>query len=86
MLKYFWAGDPFQKLVRDRSKDFKLEVRFESQAVVALQEAREAYLFGLFEDTNIATEPFQLSACFSLLYKTPDGILFALGQVHVFWK
>jgi len=45
---------PFQKLVRDISQDFKLEVRFEPNAVVALQEACEAYLVGLFEDTNLA--------------------------------
>ena len=29
------------------------DVRFQSQAVLALQEASEAYLVGLFEDTNL---------------------------------
>jgi histone H3 len=29
------------------------DVRFQSQAVLALQEATEAYLVGLFEDTNL---------------------------------
>lgn len=31
----------------------KQEVRFQSQAILALQEAAEAYLVGLFEDTNL---------------------------------
>ncbi len=29
------------------------DLRFQSQAVLALQEAAEAYLVGLFEDTNL---------------------------------
>ena len=29
------------------------DLRFQSSAVVALQEASEAYLVGLFEDTNL---------------------------------
>ncbi|KAJ8023357.1 histone H3, embryonic [Holothuria leucospilota] len=33
--------------------DFKTELRFQSSAVMALQEASEAYLVGLFEDTNL---------------------------------
>lgn len=33
--------------------DSKQDVRFQSQAVLALQEAAEAYLVGLFEDTNL---------------------------------
>ncbi|KAK6300147.1 hypothetical protein J4Q44_G00282450 [Coregonus suidteri] len=32
--------------------DFKTDLRFQSSAVMALQEASEAYLVGLFEDTN----------------------------------
>ncbi|KAG2458693.1 H32 protein, partial [Polypterus senegalus] len=34
-------------------KDFKTDLRFQSSAVMALQEASEAYLVGLFEDTNL---------------------------------
>ncbi|WMV15949.1 hypothetical protein MTR67_009334 [Solanum verrucosum] len=37
---------PFQRLVREIAQDF-------SSAVAALQEAAEAYLVGLFEDTNL---------------------------------
>lgn len=44
---------PFQRLVREIAQDFKTDLRFQSSAVVALQEASEAYLVGLFEDTNI---------------------------------
>ncbi|GJZ24148.1 histone H3.2 [Tanacetum coccineum] len=33
--------------------DFKMDLRFQSLAVAALQEASEAYLVGLFEDTNL---------------------------------
>ena len=44
---------PFQRLVREIAQDFKTELRFQSSAVVALQEASEAYLQGLFEDTNL---------------------------------
>ena len=33
--------------------DFKGDLRFQSSAVFALQEAAEAYLVGLFEDTNL---------------------------------
>ncbi|XP_017894041.1 PREDICTED: uncharacterized protein LOC102183743 [Capra hircus] len=45
---------PFQRLVREIAQDFKTDLRFQSSAVMALQEACEAYLVGLFEDTNLA--------------------------------
>jgi Core histone H2A/H2B/H3/H4 len=41
-------------LERCRLQDFKTDLRFQSSAVLALQEAAEAYLVGLFEDTNLA--------------------------------
>ena len=44
---------PFQRLVREVAHDFKTELRFQSHAIAALQEASEAYLVGLFEDTNL---------------------------------
>ena len=44
---------PFQRLVREVAQDFKTDLRFQSQAILALQEASEAYLVGLFEDTNL---------------------------------
>ena len=44
---------PFQRLVKELSMDFKKDLRFQSAAIGALQEAAEAYLVGLFEDTNL---------------------------------
>ena len=45
---------PFQRLVREVAQDFKTgDLRFQSSAVMALQEASEAYLVGIFEDTNL---------------------------------
>jgi histone H3 len=44
---------PFQRLVREIAQNFKTDLRFQSSAVMALQEASEAYLVGLFEDTNL---------------------------------
>lgn len=44
---------PFQRLVREIAQDFKSDLRFQSSAVLALQEAAEAYMVGLFEDTNL---------------------------------
>ena len=44
---------PFNRLVREIAQDFKTGLRFQPQAVGALQEAAEAYLVGLFEDTNL---------------------------------
>jgi histone H3 len=46
---------PFQRLVREIAQDLGAnDYRFQSAAVGALQEAAEAYLVGLFEDTNLA--------------------------------
>ena len=44
---------PFQRLVREIAQDFKTDLRFQGSAIMALQEASEAYLVGLFEDTNL---------------------------------
>ncbi|KAI3905862.1 hypothetical protein MKW92_041220 [Papaver armeniacum] len=44
---------PFQRLVREIAQKFITDLRFQSHAVLALQEAAEAYLVGLFEDTNL---------------------------------
>lgn len=44
---------PFQRLIRGIASAFKADLRFQSTAIMALQEAAEAYLIGLFEDTNM---------------------------------
>ncbi|CCG81739.1 Histone H3 [Taphrina deformans PYCC 5710] len=46
---------PFQRLVREIAQDFKTDLRFQSSAIGALQEAVEAYLVSLFEDTNLCS-------------------------------
>lgn len=44
---------PFQRLVRELAQEFKSDLCFQSTALLALQEAAEAYIVGLFEDTNM---------------------------------
>ena len=44
---------PFQRLVREIAQDFKTDLRFQSVAILCLQEAAEAYLVRLFDDTNL---------------------------------
>jgi histone H3 len=43
---------PFQHLVRKIAIDIKLDLQMQSTALLPLQEALEAYLVCLFEDTN----------------------------------
>lgn len=45
---------PFQRLVREIANELKCDLRFQSSAVLALQEATEAFLVQVFEDTNLA--------------------------------
>ena len=57
--RYYKSTDLFiyklslQKLVRELAQNFKMDFRFQGSAILALQEAAEAYLVGLFEDTNL---------------------------------
>ena len=54
---------PFQKLIREISQEYRIcpdgpgtpsvQVCFQSTAIVALQEAAENYIVGLFEDVNL---------------------------------
>ncbi|XP_017721293.1 PREDICTED: histone H3.3-like, partial [Rhinopithecus bieti] len=44
---------PFQRLVREIAQDLKTDLRFQSVAIGALQEASEAHLVDLLEDTNL---------------------------------
>ena len=44
---------PFQRLVREIAQDYKTDLRFQSAAVLCLQEAREAYLVRSFDDANL---------------------------------
>ena len=54
---------PFQKLIREISQEYSIcpqgpgtpsmQVRFQSTAIAALQEAAENFMVGLFEDINL---------------------------------
>ena len=44
---------PFQRLVREIAQGMRPDLRFQSSALEALQEAAEAHLVGLFGDTNL---------------------------------
>ena len=47
---------PFQRVVREIAQKMfpNMDLRFQSLAVLALHEASEAYMIGMFEDTNLA--------------------------------
>ena len=44
---------PFQRLVREVSQQLKPDLRFQSTALLDLQEAAEAYLVSMFEEVNL---------------------------------
>ena len=44
---------PFQRLVREIAQVQNPYLRFQSDAILALQESVEAYLVGLLEDSNL---------------------------------
>ena len=44
---------PFQRLVREIAQDFKTDLRFQSAAILCLQEVAEAYLVRLFDNANL---------------------------------
>ena len=44
---------PFQRLVREIAQSFQNDLRFQGAAILALQEASEAYLSRMFEDANL---------------------------------
>ena len=44
---------PFQRLVREIAQDFRSDLWFQEVAIKDLQEAAEAYLVGIFEDSNL---------------------------------
>ena len=59
----FIKRTPFQKLIRKISQEYRVcpdgpitpsvQVRFQSTAIAALQEAVEHFIAGLFEDVNL---------------------------------
>ncbi|XP_055982292.1 histone H3.1t-like, partial [Sorex fumeus] len=57
---------PFQRLVREIPQDFKTDLCSQSSAIMVLQKACEAYLVGLFQDTNLCIFPVK---CITILPK-----------------
>uniref|UniRef100_A0A1B0CA22 Histone H2B n=1 Tax=Lutzomyia longipalpis TaxID=7200 RepID=A0A1B0CA22_LUTLO len=60
---------PFQRLVREIAQDFKTDLRFQSSAVMALQEASEAYLTpkgpkSVHPDTGISSKAMSIMNSF----------------------
>eukprot|EP00020_Sapocribrum_chincoteaguense_P013791 CAMPEP_0170735636 /NCGR_PEP_ID=MMETSP0437-20130122/3198_1 /TAXON_ID=0 /ORGANISM="Sexangularia sp." /LENGTH=139 /DNA_ID=CAMNT_0011073967 /DNA_START=88 /DNA_END=507 /DNA_ORIENTATION=- len=49
----FFPKLPFLRLVREIAQNFREDVRLSAKGTAVLQEAAEAYLVGLFEDTNL---------------------------------
>ena len=47
------AKSPFQRLVRSITENYSSTIRYQSLALLALQEAAEAYLVGLYEDSQL---------------------------------
>ena len=46
---------PFQRLIRECFGDIDPDLKISAQALLALQEASEAYLVGVFEDANLCS-------------------------------
>jgi len=44
---------PFQRLVKELAEAFRTDIRFQSMALLAMQEAAEAFIVSVFEDTNL---------------------------------
>ena len=44
---------PFQRLVCEIAQDYRMDLRFQSSAILALQEAAEVWLVSLFESANL---------------------------------
>jgi len=44
---------PFQRLVREIAQDYHTQLRFQTTAVLALQEAAEMYIIDVMGDTNL---------------------------------
>ena len=61
--KCLFKRSPFQKLIREISQEYRvcpkgpgtpsIQVRFQSTAITALQEAAENFIVGLFADVNL---------------------------------
>ena len=46
---------PFQQVIREIAQGIRADLRVQSTVIMVLQEAREAFLVGLFEQSNLCT-------------------------------
>ncbi len=84
---------PFQRLVREIAQDFKNDLRFQGSAILALQEAAESYLVGLFEgqthtessDDLCLDGRFALSPCLLSLPSVAHPLCSALFSFFFFF-
>lgn len=44
---------PFARLVKEIAQNYKTDIKWQSTSIMCLHEAAEAFLVGLFEDTNL---------------------------------
>ncbi|XP_017263649.1 histone H3-like [Kryptolebias marmoratus] len=65
---------PFMHLVQEIAQDFKTNLSFQSLAIMAPQEASEAHLVGLFEDTSLCSIHLLPAQLFSSQPATPTYI------------
>ncbi len=72
---------PFQRLVREIAQDFKTDLRFQSAAIGALQEASEAYLVSLFEDTNLCAIHAKRVTVSWIYHETQNKFFFRFYQI-----
>ena len=63
---------PFQQLVREIIQDFKTNFRVAPTTLTALQEAAEAYLVSLFEDTNLCAIHTKQVTIMPKIYRLSD--------------
>lgn len=72
---------PFQRFVREIAANFKADLRFNTHALMALQEATEAYIVGAFEGEHTNTNTCQHSKlCMGSCMHAPHDSLHARMQ------
>ena len=70
---------PFQRLVREIAQDFNTNLRFQSVAILCLQEAAEAYLVRLFEDSKLVRDTCKEGD--NNTVRSPGGQMYPRGAI-----
>ncbi|GJY52343.1 ulp1 protease family, C-terminal catalytic domain-containing protein [Tanacetum coccineum] len=71
---------PFQRLVREIAQDFKTDLRFQSHAVLALQEAAEAYLVGMATLKRKGGDETPVRRSGRLVYQKDSDVVDVMGD------